>query len=107
MNTNRCSGTDFTLTATSQLCSLDAITLTSLHRCTSDVPSYLDLSPFPWRRDWPGPADHAQEEAAQTGMSQGVALPKEALPDPAPYTWHITASPPHRKLGLKTQAGSC
>ncbi len=55
----------------------------------------------------PDPADHAQEEAAQTGMSQWVALPKEALPDPAPYTWHITASPPHRRLRLKTQAGSC
>lgn len=55
----------------------------------------------------PGPADRAREEAAQTGMSQWAALPEEALPDPAPYTWHITASPPHRRLGLKTQAGSC
>ena len=55
----------------------------------------------------PGPEDHAQEEAAQTGMSQWGALPKEALPDPAPHTWHISASPPHRRLWLKTQAGSC
>lgn len=53
-----------------------------------------------------GPADHAQHKAAQTGMSQWAALPKEALPYQAPYTWHITASPPHRRLGLKTQAGS-
>lgn len=53
------------------------------------------------------PADRTQQESAQTGMPRRAGLPEEELPHQTPHTWHITASSPHRRLGLKTQAGSC
>lgn len=106
MNTNR--WTDFTLTGTAQLYSPDAETSPSPHRSPQMSRSiWTRICPPPSRDETgPGPADFAAGTETRP-CSQWVALPKEALPDPAPCTWHITASPPHRRLGLKTQAGSC